>query len=228
MSHTNFKQILLTVTAPDGQLVQKSFNEHNEPLFTISDFKGLEPGDGLYTYQLTLFPTHGDKNGEDAVIQSGYFRINLGRVEIPKPAPEKNNPELAKPQEYFNEDLYVRGKIAVGSDVTDGITTALTTIRLYENNCRILFDDSSTMTGFADNDWCLIANDSTNGGAEYFAIQDKTASAVPFKIMAGAPTNSIYVDAQGELGLGTATPSANLHFVDSGSAYFKMERTGAS
>src|SRR5207249_4983031 len=96
-----------------------------------------------------------------------------------------------------------------------------------ENNTRIKFDDTSTSTGFPANDWQLTANDSASGGSSKFSIEDITGSKVPFTVTAGAPTNSIFVDSTGRLGLRTATPVLDLHITTSNTPAIRQEQTNA-
>ena len=51
-------------------------------------------------------------------------------------------------------------------------------------------------------------------------------SKLPFKIRPGAPDNSLYVDAEGDIGLGTANPGTNALQVESGDVYVKSGNIG--
>ncbi|MDJ0933178.1 hypothetical protein [Breoghania sp.] len=42
---------------------------------------------------------------------------------------------------------------------------------LKENNLRIFFNDTSASSSFPNVDWRLIANETSNGGANMFAIE---------------------------------------------------------
>ena len=64
-----------------------------------------------------------------------------------------------------------------------------------------------------------------------FAVRDTTVSgtAYPFQIEAATPTSTMYLDSTGNVGIGTASPSANLHVSGSGSQKIaKLEVTGAT
>jgi hypothetical protein len=115
----------------------------------------------------------------------------------------------------------------VGLDCVANESFGFDTIRLKENNTRIKFDDTSASAGFPANDWQLTANDSASGGANKFSIEDITGSKVPFTVTAGAPTNSIFVDSSGRLGLGTATPVLQLHESKSDTPAIRLEQTNA-
>ncbi|MBN1819109.1 MAG: tail fiber protein, partial [Prolixibacteraceae bacterium] len=67
---------------------------------------------------------------------------------------------------------------------------------------RLLQDNTS---GFTAQTWDILGNE-TN-----FVIRDYTnGSLLPFKIRPGAPTNSFYIAASGNIGLGTASPDYKL------------------
>src|SRR5713101_343144 len=111
----------------------------------------------------------------------------------------------ALPDQVIPDDLIVQGSACVGLDCVNNETFNFDTIRLKENNTRIKFDDTSTASGFPSTDWQLTANDSASGGANKFSIEDITDSKVPFTITGNAPTNSIFVDSTGRVGLRTST-----------------------
>ncbi|MEM7147290.1 MAG: tail fiber domain-containing protein [Verrucomicrobiota bacterium] len=112
------------------------------------------------------------------------------------------------------DDLIVIGNAGIGTDATDGMSFGFDTIILRENNLRMFFDDTSASASFPKNDWRILINDSAMGGDSYFAIEDATAVAVPFTIMAGAPNDALHIDSTGRIGLGTAIPAASLHILE--------------
>jgi len=105
-----------------------------------------------------------------------------------------------------SHSLYVDdgGRIGVGTmnpvvelHVIDGDTPTL----------RLEQDGSS---GFTAQTWDVASNE-TN-----FFVRDATnGSRLPFKIRPSAPTNSLYVDTDGDIGLGTQSPGADMHLVRS-------------
>lgn len=126
------------------------------------------------------------------------------------------------------DDLIVDGSACIGFDCVNGESFGFDTLRLKENNLRIKFQDTSASAGFPTNDWQLTANDSSNGGANKFSIDDITAGRTPFTIAAGAIANALYVSAAGDVGLGTSTPVVELHAVDGNTPTLRLEQNGSS
>jgi len=121
------------------------------------------------------------------------------------------------------DDQIVIGSLGVGMSVVENENFGFNTILLKENNLRIRFEDDSE-GAFPANDWTLIANESGSGGANYFAIQDGTAAVIPFMLMAGAPSNALYVANTGKIGFSTATPLLSLHANDSNTPGLRLEQ----
>jgi hypothetical protein len=134
----------------------------------------------------------------------------------------------AKADFVIPDDLIVQGSACVGLDCVDGESFGFDTIRLKENNTRIKFDDTSTGTGFPNNDWQLTANDSASGGLNKFSIENTTVATVPFTIVGAAPTNSLFVDSSGRLGIKTAVPGLNIHISTGDTPAQRFEQTSAS
>jgi len=125
------------------------------------------------------------------------------------------------------DDAIIQGSLCVGLDCVNNESFGFDTIRLKENNTRIKFDDTSTSAGFPANDWQLTANDSASGGASKFSIEDISGQKVPFTVTAGAPTNSVFVDSTGRLGLRTATPVLDLHINTSNTPAIRQEQNNS-
>jgi hypothetical protein len=129
---------------------------------------------------------------------------------------------------YISGDLTVHSSACIGHDCSDPETYGFDTLKLKENNIRLRFDDTSTAASFPSNDWYLVVNDSSDGGQSYFSIEDATAGRRVFTVEAGARSNSLYVDDGGHLGLGTSTPSAEIHSVYGDTPTLRLDQDGSS
>ncbi|HXH40398.1 MAG TPA: tail fiber domain-containing protein [Thermoanaerobaculia bacterium] len=134
-------------------------------------------------------------------------------------------PKIIKPLDVVvADDQIVQGSQCVGLDCVVNESFGFDTVKLKENNTRIHFDDTSTSTGFPNHNWQLTANDSNSGGANKFSIEDLTSATVPFTITGSSPSNSIFVDSTGRLGLRTATPVLDVHIATGNTPAFRQEQ----
>ncbi|MEM7355992.1 MAG: tail fiber domain-containing protein, partial [Acidobacteriota bacterium] len=67
-----------------------------------------------------------------------------------------------------------------------------------------------------------------NGGANKFSIDDIDGGRTPFTIEASTPTNSLYVDSSGRIGLGTNAPVADVHVKTGNTPTVRLEQDGSS
>lgn len=135
---------------------------------------------------------------------------------------------LAQADIVHLDDVIVDGSICVGQDCVNGESFGFDTIRLKENNLRIKFQDTSATASFPSNDWQITANDSSNGGANKFSIDDIDGGRTPFTIEASAPSHSLFVDDGGRIGLGTSTPVVEVHVKDGDTPTVRLEQDGTS
>lgn len=234
----SYYQLSLTVSRPDGSVFSRKFDASQTPYLDISEIYGKGDCDGSYTYEMKVIGTSPRKRMSDnekafsgtnlsmePVTQTGHFSVKGGML-ISNTLSE--TPSVAMDVNHL-DDVIITGSICVGFDcLTDGTESfGLDTIRLKENTLRIKFDDTSTSAGFPANDWQLTANDSASGGANFFSIDDITGSKVPFKIVAGARSNSLFVSSTGKVGLGTGTPIYNLHITYGDSPTVRFEQDGS-
>jgi hypothetical protein len=126
------------------------------------------------------------------------------------------------------DDLIVNGSACIGQDCVNGESFGFDTIRLKENNLRIRAVDSSSSSSFPTNDWQITFNDSANGGANKFSIDDIDSGRTPFTIEASAPSHSLYVDDGGRVGFGTSTPVVDLHVKSGNTPTLRLEQDGSS
>jgi hypothetical protein len=156
-------------------------------------------------------------------VASGTFRIENGAILGALGESESTIMDFV-----VLDDMIVAGSLCVGFDCVNGESFGFDTVKLKENNLRILFDDTSTSASFPRNDWRLIANDSANGGGSYFSIQDSSAGKRVFTVEAGSPANSLYVEDYGRVGLGTSTPAVELHIADGDTPTVRLDQDGSS
>lgn len=69
-----------------------------------------------------------------------------------------------------SDDYIVTGGLAVGVDGVNGEGFDFITMKLKENNVQLLFEDTDSTLSYPSMDWLLRANETTNGGANHFAI----------------------------------------------------------
>ena len=158
---------------------------------------------------------------DGAAIADGDFGFGIqGDAERASAVPTKDF--------VINDDLIVDGSACIGFDCVNGESFGFDTLRFKENNLRIKFDDTSVAASFPRNDWQLTANDSANGGASKFSIDDISGGRTPFTVEANARSHSLYVDDGGRIGIRTSTPSVEVHVVDGDTPTLRLQQDGSS
>jgi len=163
---------------------------------------------------------------------SGTFTVSGGQLVSPDAAEPHSRAKaagsapvaVANANTVVADNQVVQGSLCVGLDCSSTESFGFDTIRLKENNTRILFMDDSTSAGFPNNQWQLTANDSTSGGANKFSIEDITNAKVPFTVTALAPTDSLFIASSGKVGFGTNSPGLNLHAKASDTPALRLEQ----
>ncbi|MBV7397364.1 hypothetical protein [Mameliella sediminis] len=136
--------------------------------------------------------------------------------------------QAASADQVFNDDVIITFSLCVGNDCVNGESFGFDTIRLKENNLRIKFQDTSNSASFPTVDWTIVANDSSNGGLDYLGFEDGSTGRFPFRVEAGAPANSLYVEADGDLGVKTANPVVDIHVVEGNTPTLRLEQDGSN
>ncbi len=228
-----YEALTLTVSGPGGGIYRAVFGAGDEVSFDLKDGDGNPLPDGTYNYELVATPSA----GAETEPQSGVFTISGGSAVDPSVEEGEgvglkatNGPKGPDVRFDFviNDDLIVDGSACIGFDCVNGENFGFDTLRLKENNLRVHFDDTSVAASFPRNDWRIIINDSANGGASYFGIEDSTGGRIPFRIEAGAPANALFVEDSGDIGLGTSTPSLELHIADGDTPTVRLDQNGTS
>jgi hypothetical protein len=144
-----------------------------------------------------------------------------------------NHRAFFKPDFVIADDLVVQGSACVGLDCVNNEPFSFDTIRMKENNTRILFMDTS-VGAFPTNDWMIRANSSASGGGSFLAFVDQGTTStggdtgtIIFEVDAGAPANSLRVSSTGNIGLGTATPVLDVHANTSDTPAIRLEQNNS-
>lgn len=89
-----------------------------------------------------------------------------------------------------------------------GTSTPILELHVLDNDTPALRLEQDSSGGFTAQTWDIGANEAN------FFIRDVTSgSRLSFRIVPGAPTNSLVINSVGNIGLGTFSPSAKLHVV---------------
>jgi len=178
----------------------------------------------------------------EVLVHSGNFRIENRSIVADSPAEPRSaataplkgssspiDLDGGTESQVIAQDLIVQGSECVGLDCVNNENFGFDTFRLKENNLRINFMDTSNSGSFPTNDWRIVANDSSNGGGNYLAIEDSDAGTQVFRVDAGAGSNALRVSSSGgNVGLGTATPVLELQVTDGDSPGIRLEQNGSS
>ncbi len=248
-----FESVFLRVTGSQGLVFEGEFPAGAPIFFDLSDQEGYSLSDGTYHFELTGTPYLSNEMrsrfqaARDAgqvvdvpksgFVQDGAFTIVAGSVvdpDLPEPPAFKDSPGIqtrdgiSAKDVVVNDDKIIIGSLCVGFDCVNGEAFGFDTIRLKENNLRIHFQDTSTSASFPTRDYRWVANDSSNGGASYMALEDTDLGRQTFRVFSGAPANALTVDASGDVGLGTANAVTELHIIDGDTPTLRLEQDGSS
>ena len=254
----SYESLVLRISLPNGEVVERAFAADIEtPYIAVGGNWGTFSQEGRYNYELSLIAaprtrsetglaTAGLDNGSPkGLTQAGTFLVSDGvlingsDVEAPyvaqtdadaaagDPPLAADDAQIARDQVIL-DDLIVDGSACIGFDCVNGESFGFDTIRLKENNLRIRFFDTSNTASFPTRDWQITANDTSNGGANKFSIDDIDGGRTPFTIEAGAPSHSLYVEDGGRIGLGTSTPVADVHVKTGNTPTVRLEQDGSS
>jgi hypothetical protein len=116
---------------------------------------------------------------------------------------------LASGDIVTNLDGIMRSSLGIGYDMAPGFDFGFNTLVLRENNTRILFEDTSASGTFPSKDWRLTANDETNGGDNYFSIDNITDALVGLKVKDDGTL--LVPTPNAKLGIGTDSPQLSIH-----------------
>ncbi len=116
-----------------------------------------------------------------------------------------------------NNALYVNDNGNIGF----GTSAPVVDLHVKSGNTPTLRLEQDGSSGFTPQTWDLAGNEAN------FFIRDVTnGSALPFRIEPGVASNLLYLDADEEVGIGTTSPGAKLHVLESGSPFSAFAATG--
>ena len=207
---------LLSVQRPDGEVISETFAAGRNPILRLD---GL--ADGVYSYELRV--GHTDKQ---PLVQSGTFSVANGMVVSTDVVESSFLTRPVRPgvNTFYTDDVSAQGGVCAGFDCTSAESYGFASAKLKENNTRLKFEDTSA-AGFPGTDWQLSANDTVSGGANKFFVEDLTAATVPLLIEGGTPSNALYLDSTGRVGLRTSTPGRDLTISAPNTTIIRMEQS---
>lgn len=220
LPQVDYERLVLTISGPGDRFIQREF-ETGKPVFlSLFDSAGNRLPDGNYVWELrAVAPKTGQTGGQPQrpTVLSGYFSVQDGSFVMktrstPRQAP-KSPPGGINLKLIEDGNLIVKGRGCIGSSCGNSDAN-IDALKLKVTHPNILFDETGTgVPGGATFDWALESNPSD---VDRFSIasNDGTTILTPFTLTGGAPDNSLFVAASGNLGLGTATPGAKLHLFD--------------
>ena len=170
--------------------------------------------------------------------QSGYFAVYGSRFVTGEAGPEAPLSQAPEKRREITERATNIDELCVGFDCTTTVTYSDSNLVLRDTDTRLKFADTSTSSPFfSSSDWEIEIN-SADGGtpANYFGLNDcgfssdegGCASDLVFAVEAGARTNALYVEDDGQVGIGTASPQRELHLVSGDSPALRFDQDGTS
>lgn len=240
----NHGRLILTVAGPFNLVFRKEFDAGQNPTLGFFDSEGNRLPDGSYTWELRVIPLwQGDAQEEkrdpgdssQPLVQSGYFSIRNGNLGLLGPSGGAGPVSPRRPvrsltnEATTTDSLTVKGNACIGGECviySNGVDTdaVYPVLKLKGPNLGILFNDveiPNTSSTFRN--WAVQANPDD---ADRFSLVDVDNATLPFSVEGAAPGNALYVRSNGHLGLGTSTPSQDVHVISSNSPAIRLEQDG--
>jgi hypothetical protein len=255
---TNFT---IQVLAPNGQIWEQTITGQHLAEIDLEQAFGRQFPDGQYNYEIRPQASQAQPAAPDELrglethsievpkTVFGTFAVRGGQLVNPnKVEPQQSSAEVKSPitstqgadepgidDQVIPDDLIVQGSLCVGFDCINNETFSFDTVKLKENNTRLTFIDTSSVSGFPAGDWQIRANDSASGGADFLSIDwlgttanTGTVVSTPFRVDGGAPNNSLRVTSAGRVGIRTANPVLDLHVATGNTPGIRLEQTNQS
>lgn len=137
-------------------------------------------------------------------------------------------PAILSADPLFPTNPTIRSALCVGSSCEDSESFGPDEILVKSTAMSLRFNDTSTGSGLPADDWRITINDFFVGGRSYFSIQHVNSAAAIVEIEADAPSNSLFVDESGRIGLGTAMPIEDIHILNADTPTLRLEQNSAS
>ena len=219
----DFDRAILTVSGPGGLYQRLTFGPGETIAFSGGDTREGVLADGGYQYQLVLVQGQG-AGGDESMTNPGVAHMASGSFSVIGGATYDSPPEAAgggvvsdqvdslAAETYFGDDLQVAGDIGVGHSNGQNPDKEIDIENLSEVFVR--FDD----TGGAVTTWDVGVPASSY---RWIVSHVDASPTTPFTILDNTPDNTLYLNASGNVGIGTATPGDRLHIL--GSNDIRME-----
>jgi len=218
----SYGSLILTVAGPGNLYIQREFSPGETPFFSSFDADGGNLPDGSYAYELRVLPRPTQPTGDEplikSLVQSGNLWIQGGSFVDRLPLPPNPSSGSTHPLSNVTPKI-AQGQTCIGNGCAagDDNVKALKLKDLFD--LRLTFENTGCCHPSTRN-WALQANDSSTSTGD-FLIRDLTAGTIPFRIVPGspgAPNSAFTIFYNGNIGLGTLTPGAQLHMFESATA----------
>ena len=128
----------------------------------------------------------------------------------------------AQADQVFNDDVIITGSTCIGGGCDNGELFGGATLKLKSEVARI---EAGATFAPARTIWRLVFNETGTNGQDKFILQNLSDGRLPFVVEAAAPSNAIYTNGLGNVGLGTSLPLTGLHMVETASPTIRLEQT---
>jgi len=131
---------------------------------------------------------------------------------------------------FFSTNGSIDGSLCVGSFCEENELFTNNQLRLKSDRITLQFEDVSS-SSFPNADWEIRINDNSSfgtGGTEHFTIANRSTNRDIFRLEGNAPVNSVFVSTNGDIGLGTSLPEADLHFAGNSNPMIRLENNANS
>ena len=245
---------LVRLQAPDGRILETSFSRVSDATVEAALARAINLPDGQYKWQIieraVVDPrlaaaarqlregnAESRPRGWPAEVPVRFGVVTLSRGALVRASESEGSgasvgvgsKQQAKDQ-IIADDLIVNGgsaSLCVGMDCVNGEQFGSDTVRLKENNTRLVFVDTSNSSNFPSRDWELTANDSANGGANAFYVTDRDQATQPLVVEGGGSSNTLYVAPGSRVGVGTNIPQRSVHALSGDTPGLRLEQSAS-